>query len=53
MTLPWSTGVSLHACIRARNDSHSVRIMDHTYVFTLLMVLNDFSGVAVDAGMVR
>ena len=27
--------------------------VDRTYVFALLMVLNDLSGVAVDTGMVR
>ena len=53
MTLLGSIGISLYACIRARDDSHSVSIVDRTYVFTLLMVLNDVSGVAVDTGMVR
>ena len=33
--------------------SRSVSIVDRTYVFTLLMVQNDLSGVAVDPGKVR
>ena len=46
--------MSLYACIRARDDSRSVSIVDRTYVFTLLMALNDLSGVAVDmTDMVR
>ena len=45
--------MSLYACIRARDDSRSVSIVDRTYVFTLLMVPNDLSGVAVDTDMVR
>ena len=53
MTFPWSTGVSLYACIRTRNDSRSICIVDRKYVFTLFMVLNDLSGVAVDTGMVH
>lgn len=53
MTLTRSIGISLYACIRARDDSRSVSIVDRMYVFTLLMVLNDLSGAAVDIGMVR
>ena len=53
MTLPWTTGISLYACITARDDIHSVRMEDRTHVLTLLMVRNDFSGVAVDTAMVR
>ena len=53
MTFLWSTGVSLFACIRARDDSRSVRIVDRMYVFTLLVVLNDLPGVAVNTDMVK
>ena len=54
MTLSRSIGMSLYACIRARDDSRSVSIVDRTYVFTLLMVLNDLCGVfASGTGMVR
>ena len=53
MTLPWSTGISLYAYITARDDIRSVRMEDRTHVLTLLMVRNDFSGEAVDTGMVR
>ena len=53
MMLSGSIDISLYACIRARDDSRSVSIVDPTYAFTLLVVLNDFSGVAVDTGMGR
>ena len=53
MTLSGSIGISPYACIRARDDSRSVSIVDRTYIFTLLMVLNDLSGIVVDTGMVR
>ena len=53
MTLSGSIDISLYTCITTRDDSLSVSIVDHTYVFTLLMVVSDFSGVAMDTGMVR
>ena len=53
MTLSGSISISLCACIRERDDSRSVSIVDRTYVFTLLVVLNDLSDVAVHTGMVR
>ena len=53
MTLSRSIGISLYACIRARDDTRSVSVVVRTYVFTLPMVLNDLSRVAVDTGMVR
>ena len=53
MTLPWTTGISLYACITARDDIRSIRMEDRTHVLTLLMVRNDFPGVAVDTAMVR
>ena len=53
MTLSGSISISLYACIRAKDDTRSDSIVYRTFVFTLLMVVNDLSGVAVDAGMVR
>ena len=53
MTLSGSIGIYLYVRIRDRDDNRSVSIVDGTYVFTLLMVLNDLSNVAVDTGMVR
>ena len=53
MIFSGSIGISLYACIRARDNSRSVSVVVRTYVFTLLVVLNDLSGVAVDNGMVR
>ena len=53
VTLSGSIGISMYACITARDDSRFVSIVDRMYVFTLLMVLNDLFRVAVDTGTAR
>lgn len=47
-TLSVSTLVSLCACKSASPESLSARIVEHKYVLTLRMQLNDHSKIAVD-----
>ena len=47
------SAVSVHKRNNYRDGGLSISIVSRMFVFPLLVVLNDLSGVALDTGMVR